>query len=511
MAQADKHQIQGTKKIYLAELRHRVTRTFGLIVLVTWASLYLPNLANTPRWYGDETMTLGCGQDLAHGTFSNRAVWNTYINPQFCYQPGYVFIVGMLSNLGDGNIAWPRLFNAFLALGISWTCLFFVGRRVGFTAGLLAALFFLSYEQSVIHFRWVYAHNAAALGILLCASSLTLRKCSRREWQSGLGLAIAALSHPLALHAGIAAWLNRWNQPKSWIRILLPPLLLGTLCILPIWIWNFSWWWSDLHDLRSFYAGFSKELGAGIQWPLNFWSFFTHDYFHALSGCSLLICLFTPLRPIALTGIVLVALLTQNRQNLPVFYYQAVVALPLLAACLGFTFTKLVRRFWRKAPMARWAPFLIPILLWLNVGPKVWSSCLVSRNDPWVVQSNRDHLDVIDWVNQHTQPKDLVICHWNIGWRLSCQNADPLMSVAWEGLPTFTYEHGLSKERFRYSADIRKAKFFILTDIDRIWTLAQPNVKDVLRERNLSGWQPVYQSGSCLVLAPPSPAPNAKR
>lgn len=491
--------------------RRKAMQISGALVLLIWAILYVPNIGQTPRWYGDETITLGCGQELAHGLFANRAVWNTYINPQFCYQPGYVLIVGALSNWGGGNIAWPRMFNSFLALGVALLSLFWLGRRVGLVAGCWAALIFLTYEQSVIHFRWVYAHNAAALGIYLCACSLSLRRCARREWQSGFGLAIAALSHPLALHGGISAWLNRWSRPRSWYRLFLPPLILGLLCILPVWFWNFSWWWNDLHNLREFYTGFSQELGAGLQWPINFWVFMTHDWFHLLSACSLVFCLWTPLRPLAVTALVLVALLTQNRQNLPVFYYQAVVALPLFAACFGYSLEKLRRRFLRTKPFARWVFLLLPFFMLMHVGPKVWKSALISRNDPWVISSNQDHLHVIDWLNQHTQPADLVVCHWNIGWRLHCQTADPMMCVAWEGLATFTYEHGLPKERFRYSADIRKAKFFVLTDIDRIWTLTQPNVNAVVNERNLSGWQPVYQSGTCLILAPPNYESDAKR
>ncbi|NBS50039.1 MAG: hypothetical protein EBS97_05445 [Verrucomicrobia bacterium] len=511
MPNMDKHQIVEIKKTALIGLRRRISTLYALSIFGVWASLYLPNLADTPRWYGDETVTLGCGQDLAKGLFANRAIWNTYINPQFCYQPGYVFVVGMLSNLGHGNIAWPRLLNATAALGVAWICLFWLGRRISLTRALMASMLFLTYEQTIIHFRWVYAHNAAALGIFFSAVLLSQRKCARRDWQSGLGLALAAASHPLAIHGGIAACLNRWSRPKSWPRILIPPLVMGILCILPIWIWNFPWWWSDLHDLREFYAGFSRELAAGIQWPINFWMFFIHDWFHVLSACSLLFCLFTPLRPVALTAIVLVGLLTQNRQNLPVFYYQAVVALPLLAACLGLTLSKLPRKFFRKIPWVRWIPFLLPTALWIHEAPKVWGSELISRNDPWVVQSIHNHLDVIDWLNRNTQPEDLVICHWNIGWRLNCQNADPMMSVAWEGLPTFTYEHGLAKNRFRYSADIRSAKFLVLTDIDRIWTLGQPNVQAVINDRTLSGWQPVFQSGTCLVLAPPGPGPDAKQ
>jgi len=248
-----------------------------------------------------------------------------------------------------------------------------------------------------------------------------------------------------------------------------------------------------------------------MQWPINFWLFFTHDVFHILSACSVLFCFFTPMRPIAVSAVVMVALLTQNRQNLPVFYYQAVVALPLLAACSGYFLEKLRRRFLRKAPWGRWTLFLLPALLFTHIGPKVWTSALVSRNDPWVVQSNQDHLQTIDWINQHTKSNDLVVCHWNIGWSLKCQTADPMMCVAWEGLPTFTYEHGLSRDRFRYSADIRKSRYLVLTDIDRIWTLAQPNVNAVLNEQNLSGWYPVFQSGSCLVLSPPADEADVKR
>ena len=78
------------------------------------------------------------------------------------------------------------------------------------------------------------------------------------------------------------------------------------------------------------------------------------------------------------------------------------------------------------------------------------------------------------------------------------------MSVAWEGMTTFTYEKGLPQERFRYPADVREAKYFVLTDIDRIWTLGQPNVSALFNEQALSVWRPVFQSGSVLVLARPN-------
>ena len=482
-------------------------RRFGSLsvgmVLVTWAALYLPNLSLTPRWYGDETITLGCGQDLVHGAFANRAVWNTYVNPQFCYQPGYVFLVGLASEWGGREIGWPRLINSLAALGIALAAVLLLGRRIGITTGLLIGMIFLTYEQSVIHFRWVYAHNATALGLFLCFCLQCLGRSRRRAWQSGLGLALAATSHPLSLHGGIAALINRWNRPSAWIPTFLPPLLAGILCLSPILLWNFDWWWGDLQALREFYAGFTRDLGSGWQWPVNFFRFLSHDWIHLLAAFALIPCLLTPIRPIAVAALILVALLTQNRQNLPVFYYQAVVALPLLIAVLGYGLSWARKGFLRKWGWARWLPFSIPVLMFLHIAPQVWTATLVSRNDPWVVRSNQDHQRTAEWLNQHVELGDLVICHWNIGWLLKCQNADPMMCVAWNGLSTFTYEKGLPRERFRYDADIRRARYFVLTDIDRIWTLGQPNVQTIFNETSLSKWTPVFQSGSCVIFRSP--------
>ncbi|MCX6936214.1 MAG: hypothetical protein NTZ01_08535, partial [Verrucomicrobia bacterium] len=368
------------------------------VVLLVWASLYLPNLGTTPRWYGDETITLGCGQDLVRGVFANRATWNTYMNPQFCYQPGYVFLVGAASVLGHQDIAWPRLLNALCALGIAWVALRILGRRFGLFTALSIGLLFLTYEQSVIHFRWIYAHNAVALGLFICFCFQTAQKRKASSWWSGAGLAIAAVSHPLAVQGGFAALLNRWNQPKTWLPLFLPPLVAGLLCLGPVFLWKPAWLIHDIGELSTFYGAYTQELGSGWQWPVNFWNFFTHDWFHLFAFVSALFCLFTRFRPIALASLLLAALLTRNRQNLPVFYYQAVVILPLLAAGLGYALARLFRKLpWNKH-LTRWLIFILPAVLLCLVLPKVWGSRLVSRNDPWVVRSIDDLKRTSDWL-----------------------------------------------------------------------------------------------------------------
>ena len=471
----------------------------GLILLV-WTSLYLPNLGTTPRWYGDETITLSCGQDLVHGVFANRATWNTYMNPQFCYQPGYVFLVGLASTVSHQDIAWPRFLNALCALGIALVAFRVLGRRFGLLTTLSIGLLFLTYEQSVIHFRWVYAHNAVALGLFICFCFQTIPIRKYRSWGAGIGLAIAAASHPLAVQGGLAALLNRWNQPRTWLPLFFPPLAVGLLSLGPIFLWKPDWLIHDIFELKEFYGSFTQDLGAGLQWPTNFWNFFTHDWFHILALASSLFCLFSRFRPIALASLLIAGLLTRNRQNLPVFYYQAVVILPLLAAGSGYALTRLSRILPWKKHLTRWLIFLLPTALLFSALPKVWGSRLESRNDPWVVKSISDIQKTAIWLNQHSKPEDLVICHWNIGWLLRSQNADPLMCVGWNGLPTFTYENRISRERFRYDADLTRAKYIVISDIDRIWTLGQPNVGQLFNEQNLLLWVPIYQNSSCLVL-----------
>lgn len=470
------------------------------VVVLAWASLYLPNLGTTPRWYGDETITLSCGQDLVHGVFANRATWNTYMNPQFCYQPGYVFLVGLASTVSHQNIAWPRFLNALCALGIALVALRVLGRRFGLLTTLSIGLLFLTYEQSVIHFRWVYAHNAVALGLFICFCFQTIPIRKHRSWGAGIGLAIAAASHPLALQGGLAAFLNRWNQPRTWLPLFVPPIAVGLLSLSPIFLWKPDWLIHDIFELKEFYGSFTQDLGAGWQWPINFWNFFTHDWFHILALASALFCLFSRFRPIALASILVAALLTRNRQNLPVFYYQAVVILPLLAAGIGYAIARLSKVLPWPKHISRWLAFVLPALLFCLVLPKVCTSSLISRNDPWVVHSITDIKEAADWVNQHTQPEDLVICHWNIGWLLQSQNADPLMCVGWQGIPTFTYENGISRERFRYSADQKRAKFLVICEIDRIWTFGQPNVNQIFNDQSFLSWTPVYQNSNCLVL-----------
>lgn len=483
--------------------RNRILIVYTLLVVSLWAVLFLPHLRKSPRWYGDETITIACGQDLVHGVFANRGTWNTYVNPQFCYQPGYVALMGAASLAGGRDILLPRFLNTLMALAIALMALWILAPRFSTTFALLAGMTFLAYLQTVIHFRWVYAHNVVAAGFFLCFASLCARETTRRTWLAGSGLAIAALCHPLVLHGGAAAFLSRWRSPRSWVPLFLPPLVAGLLVMAPVFLRYPEWFVEDLGHLAAFYRLYSQENASGFQILHNLAAFFLQDAFHLLAGPALLFSLFTRMRPIAIGAIVLVIALTGNRQNLPVFYYQAIVLLPLLSVSLAWAIWCLVRRISFKQKWVRWIPFFLPaLLLTQSLFPALRGS-LVSRNDPWVTRSVEEVEEVAAWVNEHTGPEDLVISHWNVGWLLRCRTADLLQSTAFAGFPTHTFEHHVPRERFRYDLSPASVKYLILADIDTRWTIFNPNVLRWLDLAGVSTWPIVYRSQNYSVVENP--------
>jgi hypothetical protein len=343
-----------------------------------------------------------------------------------------------------------------------------------------------------------------AAGFFLCFVLLAVRRSPGREWIAGFGLGLAAIAHPLAIYGGIPAFLSRWKTPSAWLRLFLPPLVLGLAVILPVLLRYPSWFFEDIHHLGNYYRMYGEENGSGLQSLRNLWFFINQDLFHILAGISVVFCLFTRLRPLGLAAIIFLVLLTSNRQNLTLFYYQAVIALPLLSICLAYGTWRLIHRLVRSHPIRRWIPFVLPGIMLAQTLPPSLKGTLVSRNDRWVTQSIPDLQATVDWVNANTQPDDLVLAHWNAGWLLNCRTGDLLQATAWAGWPTHTFEHSVPHERFRYSLSKDSVKYLVLGDIDFAWTIHNPNVGKWLTEAGAEKWPIVFQTPTYVVIENPN-------
>jgi len=492
------------------QLRKSAGNAMAILLLVAmWACLYLPHLRSNPGWYGDETLTLMIGKSLYEGQGADRAMQATFWHPSYAYQPGYTWAVGWASAITGGDILGARLLNAIIALFIALFIIYYGRAIFGKAPSYFSALLFLSYDQSVTHFRWIYSHNAVALGFLITVLFLIRKASLQNDLLAGFGLSIAALSHPLFIHGSIAAFLCRIKRPLSWVRMAIFPAL--TIGGLTIWTWlrltNKGLLAEDFSTLGQFYAQFSKDNGAGLQSLKNIFLFYSQDFFHIGAVICAFICWWRRFQVIPIFLAVVSGLLLQNRQNLTVFYYQAVVFLPILALAYAGALKNLLvylRVFTgRYTRVAMFVAFIIPSVFFADSCVKSLTGNIIPRNQFWVTQNEAEVEAAAKWINSHASTTDLVVSHQNIGWLLKCRNTDFMQATAWSGSPTFTFEVLPPRERFLFPADISTARFAVIADIDRRWTFAQPNVEKTIRIFESEKWPVVWAGENYLVLKNP--------
>jgi 4-amino-4-deoxy-L-arabinose transferase-like glycosyltransferase len=495
-----------------ASVANKLNILFVIIVTLVWACLYLPNIRTSPAWYGDEGLALTAGLNLAHGIPVHGSFWNTFWNPYAPYQPFYEFCIGWATRLTGGDILGGRLVNSFFAL-ITALIITFYGRKVlGFMFSFGAALIFLTFEQSVIHFRWIFTHNLIALGYALAFIGLSGKIKTKSNYLVGLGLAISALALPLSVYGLIAAALLRFRYPRSWLPVC-GPYLLVTLASLALGFCLYpkqGFIWSDLVETFRFYVDASRENGGGFKFIENISRFFLQDAFHAFGLLMFLICLRGRAFAIGFGGLLISFLLLQNRQNLTVFYYQAIILTPLLAMACGFGLRKiflLVRRAGFQSKILRRlsmsVPFIIAGLSFLVILPSSVKGTLKTRIDFWTTQSNQEVESAAHWINSRTTPEDLVICHQNIAWLLHARTADYLQAATWQGLSTWPFKRPLRKDQFRFEPKLDAAKFAVIADIDQRWTFGQPNIPILIQTFNSEKWPLVWSGANYRVLQNP--------
>lgn len=480
----------------------------AMIISFLWGLLYLPHLRTSPRWYGDETLTLMIGKSLASGQAADRSLNATFWHPSYPYQPGFAWLAGAMAWIFGGDILGARLLSCSIALLVA-LLIYFGGRAIlGCLPSFFGALLFLSYDQAVIHFRWIYPHNGVALGFTITILALLRSSRPRVDWTAGFGLAVGALSHPLFIHGAAAAWACRIKRPKAWPRLLVPAtiVLAFTIGISLVRYWPHLWVFQDIVTLVEFYRDFSRENAGAWQAPKNVAIFYSHDLFHLLNLVAIFLCCSRRLYPIAIFAGTVSLLLLQNRQNLPVFYYQAIVLLPIFALAwagglrtISTWLRPLLRgTFARRALL--YIAMSVPISMTLLILPSSLRGNLLSRNDPWVTQDVHEVERAAAWINEHVRSDELVICSQNIGWLLNCRTADLLQSTAWEKRTTFGFPRVFEASRFRYDADISKARYLVLGDIDSRWTVHQENVWPSLERISQEKW-PIVWSGKYYLVA----------
>lgn len=502
-------------RLEIKSISRRLT-SWGLVVLVIiWAILYLPGLRTNPPWYGDEMVSFMTGESLLEGKPYNRAVYATYVSPAWNYPPIFSLFAGIATNFTNGDILGPRFLSTLIGLMTAISGFILIRRRFGFLVGLGYGIILLGYLQSIIHYRWVYPHNLVGLAALGAACVLLRKASGKNDWLAGGFLSLGATAHFLTLHAMVGAISQRLLKPKSWLPILAPSASIWII-MFSLLFWRFGpWVWDDASQLADFYRASDETSGSGGKTLLNIFNFFSLDAFHLIAFVGLVFCIRGRAYGLSLMAFIVLFMILRNRQNIPVFYYQAMAVLPLLAACISVGwvgFTKRLGRIAQGRPLARRlvraAPLFLGAVMMAGNLPQVIAGRLQVRNEPWVVSDMQAYEQTASWLNQRTHKEDLIITYWNLAWLLNCKTADVLMAASWAGYPAGDlFPHPLPKDRFAYSADLNGAKFFVVTELDERWAFGQGQVPLFLSESNLGRWPLVYRNGPIKVYQNPNPIP----
>ena len=488
------------------------TSNVGAFILIAavWALLYLPHLRTSPPWYNDETFVHKIAMELVHGKMVQQGLWTTFWHPHNPYQPFYYLLAGVFGSAAGGDLVGSRFLNTLLALACA-LAIYYVGRRsLGRIPSLFACLMFLTYDQSIIHFRMTYPHNLVGLGILLMTLFLLRPAGLQSDLKAGLGLAFAAGAHPLAVHAAISGALCRLKRPRSLFLLLLPAAIVIGISLGIAFFRNRQWLLDDLTLLKFAYTSRGEADGGGAKALDNLWYFLRQDWFHACLFLGLVVSARKRLYPILVIGGFVLFMLLKNRQNLPVFYYQAIIILPTL--CLGwasiFIFVrKWMRRQTRLTPDFRLAGpallFVLPSILWLTHIPRSLEGKFVARNQYWASQSTAEVEEVAKWLNERTSENDFVPCDFTLAWLLKAKTANYLQVVTWYGYPTTGYDYGNKRERFRYDESLENARYAVVSDNEKKWAFHEKNVHVLVKKLLDEKWPVVWQGKNYLVLENP--------
>jgi hypothetical protein len=504
---------------YRVATRVWLTCVAGLFLV--WALIYLPALRTSPRWYGDEFVTLMAGWSILDGDFANRALKYSFFSVFTNYQPWSCALFALASRLfsPDVDILGARLLAATFGLLTAVTAFHLLFRRGRMNEGIAAGLVVLCAPEAVIHYRWVYPHLIVGLAVVIIGLLLDRPATHRRAWAIGAACALAATAHLLVVHVTFAAVLVHLRRPSAWLRIMIPPGLVLLASLLFGYAIAGQQLFKDLGEVAAEYT----SHGGHIPWTTKLrtpWIFFTWDWLHHLYVAALVILLVRKRwSQVIFVGYLAFAVL-QNRPELPNFYYQAMIFAPVMGVYLACAAQIVWNGLLRANPIwggSRWAhrvaAAIVPLFLIMPAVRASLSGKIISRNDALVAPSISDLERTAAWVNARTAESDLVIAFWDLGWLLKARWTDLMQAAVWRyGVSPAFYTRHRDRGEFLFPADLNQARYVVVGPLDMVWAAHQGTVPKMIEETRLQQWPVAARTGTTLILANPRfgpPDPSA--
>ena len=482
-----------------------------LALIALWAVVYLPNLRTSPKWYGDEFVTLIAGDAILRGHFHNRALTYSFFSTFTNYQPPGLTLYGLSAAMTGGDVVGGRLLSTALCAVLAVVCYLSLSPDLGRLTAFIASATLLLAPQHTIHFRWIYPHYLCTVAVIGIAILLRRPASPKRDWLIGSCCAVAAAGHLLVVYVVAGALLARITRPSAWPRILVPPGLVVLASLALGYLISGPQLLLDLRELAGGYADDSQR-STYTDKVINVFRFFSFDWYHVLLFSSFFALAALRRWPeLALVSVISFAII-QNRPELPVFYYQSMVFVPLLGLYAIETlrhFTELgFQSTFGDSKLIRPASQLVILGIPLAFAPDALTHSLqgthAPRNNHWVAPSIEDLEESANWINSQTESDELVVAFWDAGWMLKGRWTDLMQCAIWEyGQFPYFYNRKRGHEEFVFPADLTKARYLLVGPLDVRWLWGQGNIPKLLEEHAVLQWPIVHQNASTVVLKNP--------
>jgi 4-amino-4-deoxy-L-arabinose transferase-like glycosyltransferase len=511
----------------------------ALAVVALWAVLYLPNLRTNPNWYGDEGSVMDLSWTAINGHPRNGALHFDFIVPS-PYQPLYLLLNGAFLRVLGCDLLSGRLLQVVIALMTAGIC-YWIGTRLRDRRfGLLCAVAFLTCPEIAINFRMVRPHPL--VGMLTLASCGFMIRYIQEKRLRDIVLAGVMCACGLACHwfvyllvplVAIAAW--RVNR-RHVLAAVAPVVAYGALMIL----WFVSTQGGGLprfiEEVRYVQRAGSDTTVTGVlpEFARIWRNFFTFTFLTPTAGAdgSQGVDLWIPVAVLGLLCVPiprfrgwlvfwLVALMYgvfKSRDNIPLFFYPAMVFMPLLAIGFAGAIVALEEKLSRWMPRHYSMVRLAPAIALLGV---FGTMCLANslghwrtKIDLWTVHSHEAAEAAMRFVNAHTTKDDYVVMPDQAFWLFPHPYRSQLIQCAhYAGRESKYYNGTLPRELFWFDCSWQRAKYLVLAygvqpngqpyGIDAVYWMGFKGVREIIEAVQKEKWPIVFQQGEYMVLANP--------
>lgn len=513
-------------------------RWLAVALLAAWALLYLPNLRTNPNWYSDEGEVMEMSWTAIHGNPHIGPLRNNFLYPHG-YPPLYLLANGLLLRVFGNDIVVGRAFQAVCAAAGA-ALLFWVGTRLrDRTFGFLSAAVFLVYPETVMNFRWVRPHPVAgvlALAVFGFVVRYLQEKRTRDIVWAGLLATLAGGVHyyayPLLILVVATAAVVKARD--------IGPALAAT-AVFPV---GFALWFAavqpggfgeliaDARLLGGYAPGGTSLVAQAARLYHNIVSFGlltpTLGEQRQFTGvdvwlivATLGVVTFPALRFRKWLAVWLLGLMYpvfKQQDNVSIFFYPAMMFLPLLALGCAGGLVRLQDWFGACCPKVpqpvRWAPAALLLAVLGIISLQGATGHFRTKVDPWTVSSVADAEAAMSFVNAHTTTNDFVVVSKILDWLVvHARKGSLIQSLAYEGRTNEVYVTPVPRELFQFDCRWQNAKYLVLAygrfadgrvfGFDGIYTMGLTGVREIMQTIQTEKWPVAFQNGEFLVLSNP--------